>query len=349
MASAELDLTINAKLNSFNTDFKTIIDPDSSLGYDGFDLIAPIVPNNYSRLYSTVEDNSLSVDVWPSSEIPREIILTYDNDPLTSSSLNLSWSFSDPSYAIALYDYGTDPTRNNLVAAIDLSSTSNYKVNFNVVRYFSLKVDNPTVVSPGGGGSGGSSGGGVLDQCKESNICVKWDVCQNLEESFKLNVIGGEDYNFLKTNCSASFFNESSCGFQTRRCTVINACENIKLPPQIQACQFVENPSCTDGVKDCHDGKCEVLVDCSGPCQPCATCSDKVKNQGEKGVDCEGPCPGICQNNNFIRNTFGRSKLPIYIYIGVIVLLLVILIILIYKLIKIYKKSKNESLNWYKM
>jgi hypothetical protein len=33
------------------------------------------------------------------------------------------------------------------------------------------------------------------------------------------------------------------------------------------------------------------MIDCGGPCDPCPTCDDSIRNQGEEGVDCGGPCP----------------------------------------------------------
>jgi len=50
-------------------------------------------------------------------------------------------------------------------------------------------------------------------------------------------------------------------------------------------------PSCFDGIHNCHDGLCEMGVDCGGPCDPCMSCSDGIQNQGETGIDCGGPCP----------------------------------------------------------
>ena len=50
-------------------------------------------------------------------------------------------------------------------------------------------------------------------------------------------------------------------------------------------------PSCFDGIQNCHDGLCEMGVDCGGPCKPCPSCTDGIQNQGEEGIDCGGPCP----------------------------------------------------------
>ncbi|MFC1691151.1 OmpL47-type beta-barrel domain-containing protein [Nanoarchaeota archaeon] len=52
--------------------------------------------------------------------------------------------------------------------------------------------------------------------------------------------------------------------------------------------------SCSDEVRNCHDGACEKGIDCEGPCAAnCAAppgCDDGIKNGYEKGVDCGGYC-----------------------------------------------------------
>jgi len=79
-----------------------------------------------------------------------------------------------------------------------------------------------------------------------------------------------------------------------------------------------ECPSCFNGKKDGN----ETDSDCGGNCKGCAgdktcksnkdcsslqckymkctfpSCSDQIKNQGEKGIDCEGPCEAVCHNCN---------------------------------------------------
>lgn len=47
-----------------------------------------------------------------------------------------------------------------------------------------------------------------------------------------------------------------------------------------------EEESCSDGIRN----QGEKGVDCGGPCKECASCSDGIRNQGEDGVDCGGPC-----------------------------------------------------------
>ncbi len=88
---------------------------------------------------------------------------------------------------------------------------------------------------------------------------------------------------------------------QSRECRDLNNCgTEFNKPPEMRSCVYVPEPSCEDGVMNCHHGSCEVWIDCGGPCPPCPTCSDGEKNchrlrSGilvcEEGVDCGGPCP----------------------------------------------------------
>jgi len=81
-------------------------------------------------------------------------------------------------------------------------------------------------------------------------------------------------------------------GFQIRRCRDINKCGTSYFKPNTtRNCTYYPQPSCEDGIQNCHHGGCEILVDCGGPCPPCPTCSDNIQNQGEEGIDCGGPCP----------------------------------------------------------
>ncbi len=90
-------------------------------------------------------------------------------------------------------------------------------------------------------------------------------------------------------------------GIQTRECWDLNECGTTFNKPEVtRPCVYVPEPSCEDGVVNCHHGGCEIWIDCGGPCPPCPTCSDGVRNchtleNGEKiceeGMDCGGPCP----------------------------------------------------------
>jgi hypothetical protein len=137
------------------------------------------------------------------------------------------------------------------------------------------------VCPTGGGGGGGAGGGGAGDigafaglyqfalpptvegECEEDWVCSEW------------------------TNCSP-------IGLQYRTCEDLNDCGTDEQKPlEVQECEYI--PTCSDGVQNCHkmpDGTllCEEGVDCGGPCPPCPSCHDGIRNQGETGIDCGGPC-----------------------------------------------------------
>lgn len=165
-------------------------------------------------------------------------------------------------------------------------------------------------------------GGGATAACIESWGCDEWKDCQNSRKSFTLETLSQEDYDSIRGQCRSYEWDERYCGFQLRICKDLNKCNNtrfIRAPPaEIRVCYYTEAPSCRDGITNCHDGACEILADCGGPCSPCPTCSDKIQNQGEEGIDCGGPCPKKC-----------AVEVPLISRIKISYLLILILIILI--------------------
>lgn len=133
------------------------------------------------------------------------------------------------------------------------------------------------------------------DSCKEEWGCYEWGLCQNAAQSVGIRVLAGKDYEKIKSACTESGWNEEVCGFQVRSCVDLSKCNTINSKPsEISQCYFSLKPSCSDNIQNCHDGKCEFFIDCGGPCKPCPTCSDRIKNQGEWNKDCGGPCFEQC-------------------------------------------------------
>ncbi len=178
--------------------------------------------------------------------------------------------------------------------------------------------------SSGGGGSSGTP------WCFEDWACEDWEVCQNVKRSFDAGALSPEDYTSLNEICAQNNYDERFCGFQVTMCIDINDCNNFEVrvskPLESQICYYTEDPSCNDGITNCHSGACELFVDCGGPCSPCPTCSDGIRNQGETDVDCGGPCPYLCE-----------EEMPISISNFVIILLILLFIIIIIILVKVYK------------
>ena len=188
------------------------------------------------------------------------------------------------------------------------------------------------VQEPSSGGGGG--GGGGVSICNERWVCDDWDVCQNAKRSFDSNVLSSENYYSTEELCAQNGYDEISCGFQITNCYDVSSCNNSVYrnprPSEYRVCYFTEDPSCLDRIKNCHDGGCELLIDCGGPCPACASCSDKIQNQGEFGVDCGGPCPYSCEEEVPFKATS-------FILISLLIVLLVIVIIIGIKVVNILR------------
>jgi hypothetical protein len=138
---------------------------------------------------------------------------------------------------------------------------------------------------------------------------------------------------------------------QTRRCWDENNCgTTFNKPHEMRTCVYVPEPSCEDGIVNCHHGSCEIWIDCGGPCPPCPTCSDKIQNchrmiDGtmvcEGGIDCDGPCPpceivipakcgdGVCERDE-IFTCFRDCGLVMGEYL-IVVILLALASVMIYR------------------
>jgi len=179
-------------------------------------------------------------------------------------------------------------------------------------------------------GAGGGAGAGAAG-CIEKWVCEEWSTCQNTEESLKKGNLSRDDYRFIKDFCEKNKSDEFSCGFQIRNCYDLNSCHRTtNKPEQVEFCYFTEMPSCNDKIKNCHDNLCELLVDCGGPCAPCPTCSDGIKNQGEERADCGGPCPACPAEVPLV-------KKPEFRYAIVLILVILLIILAIIIAIKIYR------------
>ena len=185
---------------------------------------------------------------------------------------------------------------------------------------------------PPGGGGGGGGGGGAL--CTEKWACEEWGICNSLVKAGK----SIKEFNAIKNFCWNSSYNETTCGFQTRKCQDLNRCNSNKsMPGLIRGCYYTEKPSCFDSIQNCHDGACEILADCGGPCAACPTCSDKIQNQGETGIDCGGPCPACEIEKPLIQ----KSQVWYIILIILLILLMIILIIMIIRLSRVIRIERE--------
>jgi len=160
------------------------------------------------------------------------------------------------------------------------------------------------------------------DLCQTKMACSDWDLCQNAFRSLEIGAVSREDYDNIKTGCDEQTWNEEFCGFQIRSCFDVNNCESEdEKPAEIQLCYFSLEPSCTDGLINCHTSACEIATDCGGSCPPCETCSDEIRNQNEEGTDCGGECKLTCPTGFQILKS--KMKYPLFIAIALFIGLII--------------------------
>jgi len=224
------------------------------------------------------------------------------------------------------YSFGCGISGDHVIKVEITDGLENDSIEWNVsVSY----VECPVGVVSGGGGVGG---------CRVKWVCGDWGVCQNAKKSLEAGILSGEDYRTIQKQCLENNLDEKTCGFQIRKCFDLNNCNtSILKPAEIQFCHYVEKPSCFDGVKNCHDGACEILIDCGGPCPPCPSCSDKIQNQGEEGVDCGGPCPPCIEIPRKKPTTF-----VIWILISLIFVLLITITIILINIFRIRNRIRKK-------
>lgn len=289
------------------------------------------VPGTTTSLFSVSVSDADMVNSYPDIDWYVDGVLKESNENLSTD---------DYSYA-----FGCGVSGNHNVAMITSDGLAN------VSQSWDISVTNvacPVAATPSGGGGGGGGGGTLGGVCNERWSCHGWGLCQNAERSFDAGALSPEDYASTKDLCAQNLFDDRFCGFQITRCFDLAMCNNtearIPKPVESRVCYFTENPNCIDGITNCHDGDCELLVDCGGPCGPCPTCSDGKRNQGEKGVDCGGPCPFACEDES----PFGAISFAL---VGLLLLLLVVSLYILYKVFKIIrhrfflvgKKRKKED------
>ncbi len=178
------------------------------------------------------------------------------------------------------------------------------------------------------------SRGGGGERCVPKWGCGGWGMCMNLEQALQEGNLSGQEYREIKENCSELGLGEYTCGVQERICKDVNRCfsdyfERIER----KECHYTLNPNCNDKIKNCHDGSCELLIDCGGPCTPCPSCSDGIQNQNEEGIDCGGPCPWPCEPEK-------PAPLPERnLRYGFLLLLIILLLYIMNKTFKIIEKK----------
>ncbi len=227
------------------------------------------------------------------------------------------------------YSFGCNVGENHTIKVIATDGLLNDSVVWNIsVNYAECDNKSPT------GGGGGSVG---KLYCEEKWGCNDWMRCGNLDKLAKEGWVSKSTELLIKERCSLLNYTTGFCGFQTRICADFDYCKTeLKKPGILRECYYTENPNCTDGIKNCHNGSCEVLVDCGGACEACPTCNDGIKNQDEEEIDCGGPCP-LCKELPFKPVLF--KSIVSYSLIA----LLIVILILVIKELKEYYSSKKRA------
>jgi len=264
----------------------------------------------------TVSDADL-VDLYPSINWYVDGVLMEENENIPSDDFD--------------YTFGCGISGSHNVTIITSDGLLNDSVTWDITV---TNVACPVASVDSGGGGGGGGGSTLGGICNEQWSCLEWGLCQNAERSFRAKSLSPEDFSSVKDLCAQNQYDDRFCGFQITKCFDLNMCNNTEMkiprPSEFRVCYFTENPNCIDGITNCHDGGCELLVDCGGPCDPCPTCSDGKKNQGENGVDCGGPCPYACE----AESPFGTIS---FVLIGLLFLLLLLVIYSLYKIFMIVR------------
>jgi hypothetical protein len=309
----------------------------SLCGQDGSSIISC---NNFSLTVTDENRAPIITDYFP-------INLSFDADGTDTLNFNISkydpdrtlpdvyWYvddvFEEYDSGVSLVDdfsyiFGCGISGIHSVDAVITDGELNDSIQWNVTV-------NP-VACPSGIAPRGPGGGGSVVECIPKWACEEWPQCKNLKTGIGLVDLSLE-YEFLITGrCSVFNWSDVFCGYQIRECNDLNFCRsNLTKPGLIRECYYTKDPTCEDNILNCHDGACEVLVDCGGPCETCETCSDGIKNQNEEEIDCGGSCP-MCIDIEL--STFRQMIWFIY-------LSLIVLIILLTLIIRSYIKSRKTK------
>jgi hypothetical protein len=149
-----------------------------------------------------------------------------------------------------------------------------------------------------GTGAGEGGAGGSIGPCISEYECYDYFKCRrnNTKVQNCVDIHGCEKDIFLTVPCKyveEVLCNESwNCsewspclpkGTQDRICDDMNKCGTTLLKPPIsQECTYVG--TCSDSIKNCHDGSCEEGIDCGGPCPPCKSIEVPYPFEEEKGI-----------------------------------------------------------------
>ena len=323
--AVNFNLTLKGKSGNLSAAFDTMSDERAIRGIDQFDRISIKEEGEYARFYSNVVGIELSRDVWNLSLVPNRIFnVTFETYPKNINILDINWNFEQNGFEAYLIDFGNSLNYStNYSSPINMKDITNYSIQFDGIRYFQLNLTylypNESLVL----NRSDNLGNALLsfEDCFNESLCTNWNNCQLLELGYDKRVLNQEDYVNLKKYCLVANYSDDICGYQARKCDFTKICPSINLSTQYQICYYSDNPSCSDDLKNCHDGKCEQDTDCGGPCE--SECRSK------KSINLQ-------YVSNYLLVVFGISFLIAGIFISIL-------------LIRRVLKRKSQELNWYNL
>ncbi len=221
-----------------------------------------------------------------------------DMDPLNYSFVTTSSAFTitiDPATSgVDITNVECPATAYAMFVATDPYNETNTS---NLVT-LTCTIENETEPGGGGTGGGGGGGGGSLEPCKPEYECYDYFKCRrnNTKVQKCVDIHGCEKDIFLTVPCNyieEVLCNESwNCsewspclpnGTQYRICEDMSKCGTVLLKPLIsKECTYIG--TCSDSLKNCHDGGCEGGIDCGGPCPPCKSIEVPYPFEEEKSI-----------------------------------------------------------------
>ncbi len=185
-----------------------------------------------------------------------------------------------------------------------------------------------------------STNGGGGKSCDETWTCTDWFDCVNFSR-ISFNSSWGEVSKtawaeLWKTGCEEKGILLDICGIQTRYCKDLSSCSSvIKKPSEYMSCGLLPPPSCEDGIRNCHHGSCELLIDCGGTCRPCPAEMNRT----------EYPGMGVCKDNKCeMSELFTCSDCYMFWVLCISALISILVIVYIIRRRKILIISKQKEL-----
>lgn len=277
--AGDLNFEIEAEQSYHNTNLYLITDSDASAGYDPYDVSAPPIQSNETRLFSwckgsypgslSLDNCAYVLDSWPIAN--RTFYLVHSTSPTLTANLTLSWDTSDLGtyWNAYLTDYGEDYGYSTAVSdAIDMEDDSSYTVSkTSARRYLKLvvyyyNITNTTTTTngtTGTGDTGGGGGGGDANDTCSDDCSVEGQVDKECVDSNTAKI----------RTCAISSTCTEYGEWSNQECTGANPfcyegdCVECKTDPDCEEGFCVNNECSPFELRECiSDRDCELDQEC---------------------------------------------------------------------------------------